>query len=506
MNKRLFPTLSVLLWTQATLVFASANSALKGQLPLPFGPSDASQKLWDVLGASISEDPFNLFSAIIFFLAIVHTFLTAIFRKWSVQIQERHIRKLIAKDVAGKEHKDVSFLSQIFYYLGEVEAVFSIWVLVLMVGITYFFSWDTAKDYISHRVNYTEPLFVFVIMTMAATRPILNFSENMLRIVAKIGKSTPLSWWFAILVLAPVLGSLITEPAAMTIAALLLGKQFYVYKPSRNLRYATLGVLFVNISVGGTLTNFAAPPVLMVAQKWGWSTMFMLEHFGWKSCLGILLTTFTYYFYFRKEFTDLYKYKLRSQTDHSNIEVTSDDLTNLVPFWVVLAHVLFMAWTVYSAHYPPLFLGGFIFFVGFMQMTKQHQNKLDLHGPILVGFFLAGLVIHGGLQGWWIAPVLGRLGELPLMLAATTLTAVNDNAAITYLSTLVPGLTDALKFAVVSGAVIGGGLTVIANAPNPAGQNILSRHFPNKSIHPMGLFLGALPPTVILFLLFYIFS
>mgnify|MGYP001553391233 FL=1 len=113
-----------------------------------------------------------------------------------------------------------------------------------------------------------------------------------------------------------------------------------------------------------------------------------------------------------------------------------------------------------------------------------------------MGFFLAGLVIHGGLQGWWIQPVLGSLGEVALFAGATILTAFNDNALITYLATLVPGFTEQLKFAVVSGAVTGGGLTVIANAPNPAGQSILQRYFPN-GISPLGLLLGALLPTLI---------
>jgi len=86
-------------------------------------------------------------------------------------------------------------------------------------------------------------------------------------------------------------------------------------------------------------------------------------------------------------------------------------------------------------------------------------------------------VIHGGLQQWWIAPVLGKLGEVPLMFGAMALTALNDNAAITYLCTLVPTFTAGMKYAAVAGAVAGGGLTVIVNAPNPAGQSILNKHF-----------------------------
>jgi hypothetical protein len=160
-----------------------------------------------------------------------------------------------------------------------------------------------------------------------------------------------------------------------------------------------------------------------------------------------------------------------------------------------------MAWTVVNAHYPALFLGGFLFFLGFARATAAYQSRIELRTPLLVGFFLAGLVIHGGLQGWWIAPVLSRLAETPLFLGATALTAVNDNALITYLATLVPNLGDELKLAVVQGAVVGGGLTVIANAPNPAGQALLGRFF-GGSISPLGLLAGALVPTLIAALVF----
>ncbi len=80
---------------------------------------------------------------------------------------------------------------------------------------------------------------------------------------------------------------------------------------------------------------------------------------------------------------------------------------------------------------------------------------------------------------------------------ATILTAVTDNAALTYLGSLVDGLSDSFKYALVTGAVTGGGLTIIANAPNPAGFAILRGHFKDEAIHPIGLFLAALGPTII---------
>ena len=164
-------------------------------------------------------------------------------------------------------------------------------------------------------------------------------------------------------------------------------------------------------------------------------------------------------------------------------------------------HVTFLVWTIFNAHHPAMFIAGMLFFLGFAMVTPHYQNRIDLKAPLLVGFFLAGLVVHGRLQGWWIEPVLGHLGEIPLMISATVLTAFNDNAAITYLSTLVPEFGDELRYAVVAGAVAGGGLTVIANAPNPAGQSLLKGHFEN-GVSPAGLFAAALAPTVIVWLLF----
>ncbi len=456
--------------------------------------------LLEILAGRIEAEPFNLVTAIIFVCAIVHTFFAGFFRKIGHDIQEKHVKKLIEDGSIGKENQDVSFWGRIFHFLGEVEAIFGIWVIALIVAICVRYDWHTAVEYLSHKVVYTEALFVVVIMAIASTRPILNLAENSLRILASLGGQKPSAWWLSILIVAPLLGSFITEPAAITIAALLLGKQFYVHKPSVKFKYATIGLLFVNISVGGTFTNFAAPPVLMVAAPWEWTSGFMAIHFGWKALVGILIATGVYYMMFISEFKRI-NTKLKESKEHKEHgdEVTSDDLTDLVPWWVTLVHVLFMGWTVFNAHYPVLFIGGFLFFLGFMHATEQHQNRLKLESPILVGFFLAGLVTHGGLQGWWIEPVLGGLGSLALFTVSTVLTSFNDNAAITYLSTLVPGLSDTAKYAVVAGAVTGGGLTVIANAPNPAGQSILSKYFPNKMVSPIYLLAGAMVPTLILF-------
>ena len=80
---------------------------------------------------------------------------------------------------------------------------------------------------------------------------------------------------------------------------------------------------------------------------------------------------------------------------------------------------------------------------------------------------------------------------------ATLLTAVTDNAALTYLGSLVDGMTPQAKYALVAGAVTGGGLTVIANAPNPAGFAILKATFDDGAISPLWLAAAATPPTVV---------
>ena len=158
-----------------------------------------------------------------------------------------------------------------------------------------------------------------------------------------------------------------------------------------------------------------------------------------------------------------------------------------------------MVWTIFNSHYLELFILGFLFFLGFAKVSSQYQNRIQLSPPMLVGLFLAGLVIHGGLQAWWIEPVLGNLSEGMLMISSTVLSSFNDNASITYLSTLIPGFTDNLKYAVVAGAVAGGGLTIVANAANPAGMSLLKKHF-NGDVEPLQLLKAALVPTLIVWL------
>lgn len=475
------------------------DAPVAGAFPLPLSAyTDPAGGLLDVLASRIAADPFNAVATGIFVLAIIHTFAAGQIAALARRVQHRHDERHRA---AGRRPYP-SVAAEVLHFFGEVEVIFGLWAFVLLVAMSVVKGWETTTHYFSSTVNYTEPMFVVVIMALASSRPIVTFAEQALRRVANLGGGRVAAWWVSILTIGPVLGSFITEPAAMTICAMLLARQFYDHDPSPRLKYATLGLLFVNISIGGTLTHFAAPPVLMVARHWEWDTAFMLGHFGWRAVVAIATSTGLYFAVFRRELSELGRRPAVADVEEPDEAARTSRWALLpVPAWVVLVHVVFMAWTVATSHYPSLFIGGFLFFLGFAKATSMYQSQIELRAPLLVGFFLGGLVVHGGLQAWWIAPTLSGLQAGPLFASATLLTAFNDNALITYLATLVPSLSANLKIAVVEGAVTGGGLTVIANAPNPAGQALLGRFF-TGAINPVGLFLGALVPTLVASVMF----
>ncbi len=409
---------------------------------------------------------------VFFALAVMHTFLVKRFQ---------HLATKYTEGSAGENF---------FHLLGEIEVVFGIWAAIFVVFISLSSGHHHAVEFIQQK-NFTEPLFVFVIMSVCSTKPILELANSMIKIVSKAlpGKGLS-SFYFVALTLGCWLGSFITEPAAMTVVALVLFKQIY-QTASLSLKYATLGLLFVNISIGGTLTPFAAPPVLMVAEKWGWDLHFMAANFGWKGMLSSFLSTSLVVYRFRNELSSM-KWK-------------PPEINLKIPLWVYLIHLFFLILIVLTAHYSSVFLGCFLFFLGVVTVTREFQTPLELKSGMLVGFFLAGLVVLGGPQRWWLEPILMKLSALPLYLASLSLTAVTDNAALTYLGSQVPGLSDASKYALVSGAVVGGGLTVIANAPNPAGFGILNPAFGKEGISPVKLIISAFIPTLIAALIFWIF-
>ena len=498
--------------THATEEHAGGHDAKKqeAKFPIPlrdYAAEEEGMALWDKLCHRVEKDPFNLAATIIFFLAVLHTFLAPKISSYAHHLEKKHKESLRAQKFRiehPEQRLPVSFTSTILHFLGEVEVVFGLWVIPFAIGCINYYSMEDFLAYIDHDVVFTEALFVAVVMVIAASRPIYRLAENMLKKGAALGKGTPAAWWLSVLCIAPLLGSFITEPAAMTLAAILLSKKIYQLKPSASLSYATLALLFVNVSVGGTLTHFAAPPIVMISEKWNFGLGHMFLNFGWKAVVGIVAANLIYFMVFRTEFRRLAEVQRGQMAFEHAVPTSWEDRQDNIPVWVYLVSIFFLGWTVYFNHHPALFIGGFLFFLGFTVATPQYQNHVTIKVPLLVAFFLAGLVTLGGVQGWWMEPVLQALGDLgatATMGVASVLTAFNDNASVTYLASTVPGLQEQIKYAIVAGAVTGGGLTVIANAPNPAGQAILGKYF-KGGINAIKLFLWAFLPTVIMFLMF----
>lgn len=542
------------------------------------------------LREEVRVNTFHLMVSVVFLLAIIHMMLTSFFHKKAHQLELKYDR---LKHSGEKDKNSQSIMASILHLLGEIEAVFGIWAIVLAALMSYYFDWYTFVAYVN-MLDYTEPLFKIVMMTIAATRPIIKMFEVLLWKVVRFFGSSINAWWLVILILAPLLGSLITEPGAMTVGAMLLADKFYVLNPSRKLKYVTLALLFTNVSIGSMLTSLSGMPILMVAGTWDWNTSFMMRTFGWKAVLAILLSTACYYFIVKKDLNELrepyehlnykrhiqHRFISHKELEESFVELEQivdkrmgftseldayslilkenikalalekltdeeivvhdienaidekfddikveqykrtvpglldekhrptykdphwDEREDKVPVWVISAHVLFLIWTVVNAHEPVLFLAGFMFFLGFYQVTSFYQNKLDLKPALLVAFFLAGLMVHGTLQRWWIEPLLANLKEFHLFGASIVLSAFKDNASIAYLSTLVSDFPMELKYAVFTGALTGGGLTIIANAPNAVGASILKKFF-NTGISFGQLFKYALLPTIITSMVFY---
>ncbi|MDR0635181.1 MAG: putative Na+/H+ antiporter [Azoarcus sp.] len=414
--------------------------------------------------------------AILFAIAILHTFLVGFFSR------------------LAEKHPAHAGLWELF---AEVEFVFGFWagILLLFIALTATREEGGAVEAITKYLegrDYTEPLFVLAIMIVAASRPVIIFASAIVRQVSRLlPASRPTAFYFAVLTVVPLLSSFITEPAAMALAALILKDAYYRGNMSPRLMYATLGVLFVNISIGGTLTNFAAPPVLMVAAKWHWDTHFMLTHIGWRSALAVLANAAAITLLFRKE---LARFTLPDHRDQGS-----------APWLVIGLHLAFLFLIVLFAHHPHVFIGVLLVFMAFAHAYPRFQERLILREGLMVSCFLGGLVTLGGQQSWWLQPLLSQMDVSTVYYGATALTAVTDNAALTYLGSLVEGLSDEFKYALVTGAVTGGGLTVIANAPNPAGLAILQGYFRGGAVNPLGLLAAATLPTLVAIAAFRLF-
>lgn len=414
----------------------------------------------------MSPSLIQVVAAVIFGLALLHTFSTKYFEHLA------HTRPAHAG---------------VWHLLAEVEIVFGFWAMIMMIVMAFMVGKGPALEYLDGR-NFTEPLFVFAIMVVAGSKPVLQAASVAVQsIVTLIPVPRSMAFCFTALAIVPLLGSFITEPAAMTLAALLMRDTIF-RRASRTLKYAALGTLFVNISIGGTLTPYAAPPVLMVAKAWGFDLAYMLAHIGWKAALAVFINAVGLTLLFARELKAM--------------EYSGKPPYAGVPPWMVALHLLFLLAIVVFAHHPAAFIAVFLLFLGIATAYPAFQDRLILREGLLVGFFLGGLVVLGGMQQWWLQPLLLSMDETQVYFGAVALTAITDNAALTYLGSLVEGLSPEFKYALVTGAVTGGGLTIIANAPNPAGASILKSTFDEGAIAAHGLLAGALLQTIVAMLCF----
>lgn len=402
----------------------------------------------------------------IFGLAVIHTFLASSFKK------------------VAASYPQGSVAENFWHLLGEVEVVFGLWASVLLLIYAALRGGAESVAYLEAR-DFTEPLFVFAIMVVASSRPVVRVVETTLLTVARAVPLPRVSGvYFTCLFVGPLLGSFVTEPAAMSVTALALREFFFRNTTSSRFKYLTLGTLLVNVSIGGAMTPFAAPPILMVAKIWNWTPAFVAAAYGWKVALACFVNAAIAAFAVRSE--------LKGKTLG-----TSPEKQHVTPLWLAFLHLAALACIVAFSHHAVVFLGVLMLFLGLADVTREYQSPLKLRESLLVAFFLAGLVVLGGLQRWWLQPLLSSVEPRELFLLATGLTAITDNAALTYLGAQVPQVTEAFQYALVAGAIAGGGLTVMANAPNPVAFSVLQEKFGVGGVKPGRLALAAALPTLI---------
>ncbi len=411
----------------------------------------------------------EVLATVLFGLAILHTFCTPVLLKWSHLFEKKSLSHLV------------------LHWLAEIEVVFGLWAVILFLLIGALHGFNFVVSY-HESLSFNEPIFVFCIMVVAATGPVLQLAQKALLVLGALLSKVlrideVLADLFIVLSLGPLLGSFITEPAAMTVTALLTLKM--INKKSDWFLHFLLALLFVNISVGGALTPFAAPPILMVAKTWGWDFSFVFSQLGWKSAIAVFINSAVFVFVFRKSIRQ--NFLALAEIKHEAVAF---------PALVVSAHYLFLIMIVVCAHHPKMAVGIFLLFLGFTTLVNQVQDRLRLRESLLVAFFLAGIIIFGPFQRWWLEPLLVKADSLKLFLGSILLTSITDNAALTYLGSQVPALGLQARYYLVAGALAGGGLTIIANAPNAVGYGLLQNKF-SRGFHPGKLFLAAIAPTLV---------
>jgi len=141
-------------------------------LPLDRYHDQGIPSLVGKLAGRIEKEPLNLVATVIFLAAIAHTFLVAKFRRISYHYQQAYqaIEYLLHEPQSSPgpetDHEKLIFRAQFFHFMGEVEAVFGIWLVPLFAAIVVFHGWSTMVEYVGN-VNVSDAIFVVVIMAIA---------------------------------------------------------------------------------------------------------------------------------------------------------------------------------------------------------------------------------------------------------------------------------------------------------------------------------------------------
>ncbi len=376
----------------------------------------------------------------------------------------------------------------ISHYLSETELAFPFWGIIFLATVPLFsvLGWIDGSDSrnqfmeLAGHLDFSEPALLFVILLVTNTPLVMRFASRAIDGVADLvmqmaSASRGEASYITSMIVGPLMGSLITEPAAMTVTALFLRDRFFNRRVSRRFKFMSFANLLVNVSIGGALTNFAAPPILMVRDAWGWSSNFVFFHFGLNAALAIVVNTGLCWFFLRGELRAVQGFPKESLNDANGLILKKDSASTTRTSQAAEQRAVRS-------------LGSRLFYL---------VNQFEFRSSLYVALFLAGVVVLGHQQAWWLRELVEGKSPFSLFLGSTVLTSVTDNAALTYLSTQIESLTPLMRHAVVAGSIAGGGISVVANAPNPIGFSILREQLGDAGFGFSDLLRYALLPTAI---------
>lgn len=429
--------------------------------------------------------PLQIGALACFILSIVHIFMIPVFARLYRNYQNKRI-------AFPEDWKRFLWLGEWYRLMSTIELVFLLWSVPLFFWFLYTEGYKGTMAYLNTR-NYTFSMFIIVMWLLLGSKPISYAVEHAFAKIANIGRQSPKSWWLTVMFVAPLSTIFLRETGAIIIATTLLAKYFYDLSPSTRFSYATMGLLFSNVSIGGLLTTSSSRSLSMILRTLRWDNYEVMTHFGWKALLAICLSTTVYYYLFRREF-----HHFPRKIEHII------NAGRKIPIWIICVHIA-MAFAAMRFRSAPVLMGGVcIFYVFFHRLTVFYQNKIDFWKVCCLGVFFIGMSFVGGLQEWWILKLVKNSSDFGYMWAAYILSIFLDNVLVNLMMHDLPVVTDCYLYLVVAGCMSAGGLTLIANTPNIVSFATLRPFFQKPSFSFWKLFLASLFPSVLALMLFWL--